>query len=88
MKKIIFTAMILLILSCSENEEKGGCGCIESQERLIEVSVWTGGAWYDYEEWQESGNYNDIGGCFTIEETQYMTRQVSQRERWSVTCNN
>ena len=35
MKKIIFTAIMLLMVSCSEKEIVIDCGCVEVQEKLI-----------------------------------------------------
>ena len=86
MKKIIFTAMIFIILSCSKEEEINDCGCIETQELLVNKKVWTGGAYLYTEEWQTTTNRNYIDGCYTTEESAYMVRQVSDRERWFITC--
>ena len=89
MKKIIFTAMILLIVSCSSPEEIiNDCGCIESQERYVDKKAWTGGAWLYYKEWQKTGQENKVEGCYTDKETEYMIRTVSDRERWLLTCKN
>ena len=88
MKQIIFTAMILLIVSCSPEEIINDCGCIESQERYVDKKAWTGGAWLYYKEWQKTGQENKIEGCYTDKETEYMTREVGNNERWFVTCNN
>jgi hypothetical protein len=88
MKQIIITAMILLIVSCSETEMINNCGCIESQQRYLDKKVWTGGAWMYYKEWQSTGENNNVDGCFTDKQTEYMVRNVSDYERWLVTCNN
>ena len=88
MKKIIFASIILIILSCSTEESiLNNCGCIEIQERKVEVKFWTGGAWMYDMRWQESGLKNNIEGCFTEQEAKYMTVQLSDSERWFVRCN-
>jgi hypothetical protein len=88
MKKIIITAMILLIVSCSQEEIINDCGCIENQERYVDRKIWTGGDWYYFKEWQKTGEKEKVEGCFTDKQAEYMTREVSSVERWFVTCNN
>lgn len=87
MKQIIFTAMILLILSCSQEESINNCGCVEVQERNVTTNVWTGGAWMEQTKWTENGITNRIDGCFSPDELKYMTRQVDKYTRWYVTCS-
>jgi hypothetical protein len=88
MKKIIFIAMILLIVSCSKEEELNNCGCVETQEMNVDKKIWTGGAWMYYKEWEKTDRQNNLDGCYTKKETDYMVTIVSERERWKVTCNN
>jgi hypothetical protein len=38
--------------------------------------------------WVESGESIFMEGCYTVDETSYMTRQVSDTERWILRCNN
>ena len=88
MRKIIFTAMILLMVSCSEEEVVViDCGCVEVQERLIT----TRSPYYPFwrtTAWEESGVTNDLEECYTDEEISYMVREVGTRERWYITCSN
>jgi hypothetical protein len=88
MKKIIITAMILLTVSCSQEEIINDCGCIENQERYVDRKVWTGGDWYYFKEWQKTGEKSKIEGCYTDKEAEYMIREVGYNERWFVTCDN
>ena len=87
MKKIILSAMIFLTISC-ESEMQIPCQCVEVQEVNVEVKAWTGGAWYYYYQWQETGKTQEIEGCYTDEEISYMVRQVGVNQRWFITCKN
>ena len=80
--------MILLIVSCSPEEIIEDCGCVESQEIKVKKKVWTGGDWMEIEVWEKTSKWNNIEGCFTDKQTEYMVRNVSDYERWLVTCNN
>ena len=88
MKRIILSAMILLMISCSTEEEVNNCGCYQIEEIKIDKRVWTGGAYMYTTVWVESGESSFIEGCYTIDEASYMTRQVSDVERWILRCNN
>ena len=95
MKKLILSAIILLMMSCEEEQSidsriapESECSCVEVQELNIEIKAWTGGAWYYYFQWGESGLINDIDGCYTDEEISYMVRQVGVNERWYIVCEN
>ena len=88
MKKIIFTVMISLMLSCSEDVVIDNCGCFETQEVLRTIKLWTGGDWIYFDRFVETGAINYIDGCYTEEETKYMTFELNDRERWYVTCLN
>ena len=89
MRKIILSAMILLMASCStELEEVNNCGCYQIEEIKIDERVWTGGAYMYTTVWVESGESIFMEGCYTVDETSYMTRQVSDTERWILRCNN
>ena len=78
--------MILLIVSCSPEEIIEDCGCVESQEIKVERRVWTGGDWMEVERWEKTNKWNNIQGCFTDEETQYMVRYVNDYQRWILNC--
>ena len=92
---IAIISIMFLLMSC-ETEQKidsrippeSECLCVEVQELNIEIKAWTGGAWYYYFQWGESGLINDIDGCYTDEEINYMVRQVGVNERWYIVCEN
>ena len=87
MKKLILSAMIILIMSC-ESEMQISCECVEVQEVNREAKAWTGGAWYYYFQWEETGTTQSIEGCYTDEEISYMIRQVGANQRWFIKCKN
>ena len=88
MKKIIFTAIILLMVSCSEKEVLVvDCGCVEVQEKLISTRSPYYPFWLN-NSWEESGVKNDLEECYTDEEISYMVREVGTKERWYITCSN
>tara|TARA_R110000796_G_scaffold80412_1_gene178081 strand:- start:615 stop:881 length:267 start_codon:yes stop_codon:yes gene_type:complete len=87
MKKLILSAMMILTMSC-ESEIQMSCECVEVQEVNREIKAWTGGAWYYYYQWEETGTTQSIEGCYTDEEISYMVRQVGANQRWFITCKN
>ena len=87
MKKLILSAMIILMMSC-ESEMQISCECVEVQEVNREAKAWTGGAWYYYFQWEETGTTQSIEGCYTDEEISYMIRQVGANQRWFIKCKN
>ena len=87
MKKLILSAMIILMMSC-ESEMQISCECVEVQEVNREAKAWTGGAWYYYFQWEETGTTQSIEGCYTDEEISYMVRQVGANQRWFIKCKN
>ena len=87
MRKIIFTAIILLMASCSEKEIVIDCGCVEVQEKLISTRSPYYPFWLN-NSWEESGVKNDLEECYTDEEISYMVREVGTKERWYITCSN
>ena len=91
MKKLILSAMILLLMSCEKTEiivYENECLCTEVQEINVDVEFWTGRYWLYYTEWQESGITNDIEDCYTDEEANDIIRLVSDVERWVLSCEN
>ena len=88
MKKLILSAIIILMMSCEESEMQISCECVEVQEVNREAKAWTGGAWYYYFQWEETGTTQSIEGCYTDEEISYMVRQVGSNQRWFIKCKN
>lgn len=85
MRKLIFTAIILLMASCSGGEEiEIDCGCYEVQERLISIrnTIWPTSSW------EETGVKNNLEDCYTNEEIPFLIREVGNRERWFIMCTN
>lgn len=89
MKKVLYTTIILLILSCSKKEEQGDndCGCIRTQEILVKDKFWTGGAFLEIDVWRTTGETRKVKGCYTDKEVEFMTDYNGSRERWLLNCN-
>ena len=88
MRKLIFTAIILLMVSCSGAEEiEIDCGCVEVQERLITTRSHVFPFW-ETSTWELSGVKNPLEGCYTDEEIPFLIREVGNKERWFITCSN
>jgi hypothetical protein len=88
MKKIIGIAILIIMLSCSKDDEINDCGCVQSQEINKETTIYTGGAYMSFKSWKRSGRSRYFEGCFTESETEFMTVYLNDNERWIVTCNN
>ena len=96
MKKLILSAMIILMMSCEESEPitqskvipENECLCLEIQEIKREVELFVNGEWIYRMEWIESGLVNDFEGCYTEEQLGSMVREVSNIERWYIVCEN
>jgi len=88
MRKLIFTAIILLMASCSGAEEiEIDCGCSEVQERLISTKSHVYPFWVTLA-WEKTGVKNSLEDCYTDEEIPFLIREVGNKERWFIICTN
>jgi len=88
MKKLLFTAIILLMVSCSGGKEMEiDCGCVEVQERFITTKSQVYPFW-ETSTWEKSGVKNNLEDCYTDEEILYAVRTIGSKERWFITCSN
>lgn len=88
MRKLIFTAIILLMVSCSGDAEiEIDCGCSEVQERLVSTKSPVYPFWVTLA-WEETGVSNSLEDCYTDEEIPFLIRDVGSNERWFIICTN